>query len=71
MIFKIHIMMHVTLCTHMFSLQTLRLIKNIIRGGEKDHLHKVNRDECELLIDRWTSEECATAIMNFFSRSKL
>ncbi|XP_041455036.1 enoyl-CoA delta isomerase 2-like isoform X1 [Lytechinus variegatus] len=49
----------------------LRLAKNLIRETEKEHLHKVNRAECDLLIERWTSDECAQALMNFFSKSKL
>nr|XP_054764472.1 enoyl-CoA delta isomerase 2-like [Lytechinus pictus] len=45
--------------------------KNLIRESEKEHLHRVNRAECDLLTERWTSEECTQAIMNFFSKSKL
>ncbi|XP_071484811.1 enoyl-CoA delta isomerase 2-like [Diadema antillarum] len=50
---------------------SLRLAKNLIRDAERDHLHKVNRAECDLLVDRWTSEECMQAIMGFFSKAKL
>ncbi|XP_780031.1 enoyl-CoA delta isomerase 2, mitochondrial [Strongylocentrotus purpuratus] len=49
----------------------LRLAKNLIRETEKERLHKVNRAECDLLVDRWTSDECTQAIMNYFSKSKL
>ncbi|XP_072169742.1 enoyl-CoA delta isomerase 2-like [Diadema setosum] len=49
----------------------LRLAKNLIRDAEREHLHKVNRAECDLLVDRWTSEECMQAIMGFFSKAKL
>ncbi|XP_038076462.1 enoyl-CoA delta isomerase 2-like isoform X2 [Patiria miniata] len=52
--------------------QSLRLSKNLIRGAEREKLHQVNKEECELLEERWTSEECIQAIMDFFaSKSKL
>ncbi|XP_077982955.1 enoyl-CoA delta isomerase 2-like [Glandiceps talaboti] len=47
---------------------SLKFSKNLVRGVDKDILHKVNDQECELLIERWTSDECAQAVMNFFSR---
>ncbi|KAK4319461.1 hypothetical protein Pmani_009605 [Petrolisthes manimaculis] len=42
--------------------------KALTRDVEKDMLHKVNRMECDRLVERWTSEDCINAIMNFFSR---
>ncbi|XP_033104319.1 enoyl-CoA delta isomerase 2, mitochondrial-like isoform X2 [Anneissia japonica] len=51
---------------------SMRLSKNLIRSTEKDLLHKVNDEECTLLEERWTSDECIQAIMNFFTqKSKL
>lgn len=64
-------------CSHRISnrflclcLQSLRLSKNLVRDAERDLLHQVNERECQLLIERWQSEECINAIMSFFS-SKL
>ncbi|XP_062926095.1 enoyl-CoA delta isomerase 2, mitochondrial [Mobula hypostoma] len=42
--------------------------KQLIRGVEKDILHSVNAQECERLSERWLSEECMKAIMNFFEK---
>ncbi|XP_071958720.1 enoyl-CoA delta isomerase 2-like isoform X2 [Antedon mediterranea] len=47
---------------------SMRLSKNLIRSNDKDLLHKVNDAECELLVERWTSDECVQAIMNFFTQ---
>ena len=54
-------------CSCFLSVQALRLAKNLIRETEKERLYKVNRAECDLLVDRWTSDECAQALMNYFS----
>ncbi|XP_022091979.1 enoyl-CoA delta isomerase 2, mitochondrial-like isoform X2 [Acanthaster planci] len=52
--------------------QSMRLSKTLIRSAEREKLHQVNKDECELLVERWTSEECIQAIMDFFAKkSKL
>uniref|UniRef100_A0A3Q3JWP8 ACB domain-containing protein n=1 Tax=Monopterus albus TaxID=43700 RepID=A0A3Q3JWP8_MONAL len=45
---------------------SLTLSKQLIRSGEKERLHAVNNAEVELLVERWTSDECLTAIMSFF-----
>lgn len=37
-----------------------------MRQIEKDKLHAVNEAEVERLIERWLSDECMQAIMNFF-----
>ncbi|CAM4511890.1 unnamed protein product [Caretta caretta] len=51
---------------------SLALSKRLIRGVEKEKLHAVNCQECELLTERWLSDECRTAIMSFFGKkSKL
>ncbi|KAK8392901.1 hypothetical protein O3P69_013134 [Scylla paramamosain] len=44
--------------------------KALTRDMEKDILHQVNDAECDRLVERWTSEDCINAIMNFFSRKK-
>ncbi|XP_068216236.1 enoyl-CoA delta isomerase 2-like [Palaemon carinicauda] len=42
--------------------------KALIRDVERETLHKVNVAECDRLVERWTSEDCMNAIMNFFNR---
>jgi len=42
--------------------------KELVRGRERDLLHKVNLAECDRLLERWQSEDCMNAIMKFFSR---
>nr|XP_033790686.1 enoyl-CoA delta isomerase 2, mitochondrial-like isoform X2 [Geotrypetes seraphini] len=50
----------------------LAFSKQLIRGLDKEKLHEVNRQECKRLIERWLSDECTNAIMNYFQRkSKL
>ena len=49
---------------------SLRSSKQIIRESQKETLHKINRRECALLVERWVSDECISAIMNFFQRKK-
>ncbi|XP_072535451.1 enoyl-CoA delta isomerase 2 isoform X2 [Salminus brasiliensis] len=51
---------------------SLALSKQLIRGIEKEKLHAVNVAEVERLTERWTSDECMQAIVNFFqAKSKL
>lgn len=50
--------------------QSLQFSKTLNRSAEKALLHKVNEAECELLVERWQSQECINAIMSFFSRKK-
>lgn len=46
--------------------------KRLIRSTEMERLHAVNDAEVELLVERWTSDECFNAIMSFFqNKSKL
>lgn len=55
-----------------FPKQSMILSKRLIRGFDKETLHRVNEMECELLEQLWQSEECMNAILQFFSRhSKL
>lgn len=52
--------------------QSMALTKNLIRSTFKDALHDINKKECDLLEERWQSQECMNAIMNFFSgKSKM
>ena len=48
--------------------QSLRFIKSLIRDNEKELLLKINRVECNLLVERWQSKECMDAVMSFFSK---
>lgn len=62
---------------HLISLaklpkNALRSSKNLIRSTQRSVLHDVNKKECQLLVERWQSEECMAAIMDFFQKkSKL
>ncbi|KAM4688970.1 uncharacterized protein O3C94_007080 [Discoglossus pictus] len=47
---------------------SLAFSKQLICGTEKEKLHAVNAQECERLIERWLSEECMNAIINFFQK---
>ncbi|XP_070796824.1 enoyl-CoA delta isomerase 2 isoform X1 [Pituophis catenifer annectens] len=52
--------------------KTLTVSKQLIRNMEKEKLYEVNSQECECLIERWLSEECMNAVMNFIQKkSKL
>uniref|UniRef100_A0A8D0BMN7 Delta(3)-Delta(2)-enoyl-CoA isomerase n=1 Tax=Salvator merianae TaxID=96440 RepID=A0A8D0BMN7_SALMN len=50
---------------------SLAISKQLIRSMEKEKLHEVNAQECERLKERWQSDECMNAVINFFQRSKL
>ncbi|ESO96902.1 hypothetical protein LOTGIDRAFT_178218 [Lottia gigantea] len=50
--------------------QSLQKSKNLMRQMQKDKLDKVNSEECDLLVERWQSDECMNAIMNFFKRKE-
>ncbi|XP_051465848.1 enoyl-CoA delta isomerase 2 isoform X2 [Apus apus] len=51
---------------------SLALSKQLLRSAEKEKLHAVNSKECEVLQERWLSDECVNAIVSFFQRkSKL
>ena len=39
-----------------------------MRDVHKEALHAANKRECELLTERWTSEDCIQAIMSFFAK---
>ncbi|KAJ8277026.1 hypothetical protein GJAV_G00070630 [Gymnothorax javanicus] len=44
---------------------SLALSKQLVRQVEKEQLHAANDQEVERLMERWLSEECMNAIMNF------
>ncbi|KAM6900794.1 LOW QUALITY PROTEIN: enoyl-CoA delta isomerase 2 [Xenentodon cancila] len=51
---------------------SLALSKQLIRSVEKERLYAVNDAEVERLMERWMSDECFNAVMNFFqARAKL
>lgn len=51
---------------------SLAFSKQLIRSMDKERLHAVNDAEVERLVERWMSDECLNAVMNFFqARSKL
>ncbi|XP_072184483.1 enoyl-CoA delta isomerase 2 isoform X2 [Excalfactoria chinensis] len=51
---------------------SLAVSKQLLRSMEKEKLHAVNRQECEILTERWLSDECLNALVTFFQRkSKL
>ncbi|GFN86063.1 enoyl-coa delta isomerase 2, mitochondrial [Plakobranchus ocellatus] len=51
-----------------FPPQSMRYSKVLNRSSELATLKAVNKAECELLEERWQSQECIKAIMAFFSR---
>ncbi|XP_020783246.1 enoyl-CoA delta isomerase 2, mitochondrial isoform X2 [Boleophthalmus pectinirostris] len=51
---------------------SLSLSKQLVRSAERDLLHRVNDAEVERLVERWTSDECFSAIVSFFqNKAKL
>ena len=44
--------------------------KALMRQQHKEKLHEVNKAECDRLVERWTSEECISAVMKFLSRKQ-
>ncbi|XP_045407572.1 enoyl-CoA delta isomerase 2 isoform X1 [Lemur catta] len=46
----------------------MRISKEVIRNKEKEKLHAINAEECNVLQERWLSDECMNAVMNFLSR---
>lgn len=52
--------------------QSLALSKQLIRSVDKERLYAVNDAEVERLVERWTSDECFSAVMSFFqAKAKL
>ena len=54
--------------TFFHQLQSLQYSKKLMRDAERAKLYEVNDAECELLEERWLSEECMQAVMQFMSR---
>jgi peroxisomal 3,2-trans-enoyl-CoA isomerase len=49
--------------------QSMMHSKRLIRACISEELHKVNEAECKAIEERMQSEECMTAILQFFSKS--
>lgn len=48
--------------------RSLQYTKALMRtDADREHLRRVNKAECERLVERWTSQECADAIMAFMA----
>lgn len=50
--------------------KSLMKSKQLLRSFDNDILEKANKDECDLLEERWTSDECMQAILAFMKRRK-
>ncbi|XP_068252704.1 enoyl-CoA delta isomerase 2 isoform X2 [Nyctibius grandis] len=51
---------------------SLAVSKQLLRSMEKEKLHAVNSKECEVLKERWLSDEFVNAVVSFFQKkSKL
>jgi len=48
--------------------ENLKLSKDLLRGMDRKVLHEVNKKECDLLEQRWQSQECLNAVMSFFTK---
>ena len=48
--------------------QSVMKTKALVRSSFVPLLDKTNADECELLQERWLSEECMQAIFKFLER---
>eukprot|EP00051_Salpingoeca_urceolata_P016861 m.226533 g.226533 ORF g.226533 m.226533 type:complete len:276 (+) comp18800_c0_seq1:1741-2568(+) len=50
--------------------QSLQLTKGVIRSLAVPALKDANRRECELLRERWVSDECAQALLEFVNKNQ-
>ena len=50
--------------------QSVLKSKSLIRSTFSDLLEEANAKECELLKERWVSDECMQAIIKFMERKK-
>ncbi|PIK58043.1 putative enoyl-CoA delta isomerase 2, mitochondrial [Apostichopus japonicus] len=50
--------------------QSMRSTKGIVRGWEKDLLKKVNKQECDNLVEFWQGKEFLEAAIKFVSKKK-
>jgi Delta3-Delta2-enoyl-CoA isomerase len=48
--------------------QSFLTSRNLIRETDRNLFRQVNKRECDLLMERWSSEEFMQAIMEFFNR---
>lgn len=52
--------------------QSMMYQKDLVKSIDREKLLEVNKSECVRLVERWQSQECMQAIIDFFSRkSKL
>ena len=52
------------------TLQSLMKSKQLLRDVNRDILEKANQAECDLLEERWVSDECIQAILAFMQRKQ-
>lgn len=50
--------------------QSLQKTKQLLRWVDRDKLDKINAYECDVLEERWLSEECMKAILDFMQRKR-
>jgi len=50
--------------------ESLREGRRLLRSWTREQLHKANQEECRVLVERWQSEECMAAIVEFFASKK-
>lgn len=50
--------------------QAVQLSKQLTMGRRVPMLREVNKRECEVLRERWLSDECMQAVMDFMTRGK-
>lgn len=48
-------------------MESKKLIKDL---ALKEKLRQVNKHECDIILERWLSDECNDAVQKFFNRSK-
>jgi peroxisomal 3,2-trans-enoyl-CoA isomerase len=47
----------------------MQFSKGLVRNEEiRMKLHQVNKEECDVIKDRWISDECTQALQKFFTR---
>ena len=62
--------MEVTCDGFLCVLKSLQKTKQLLRWVDRDKLDRVNAYECDVLEERWLSEECMKAILDFMQRKK-
>lgn len=50
--------------------ESLRESRKIMRDGRKEILRKVNKEECDVLVGRWSSDEFVRVIMEFWGKKQ-